>query len=337
MAPAKRIQLKREPIDMTPRDPAALPSVLVLVGPTASGKSGLAIRLAQAFDGVIINADSMQVYRELRILTARPDEAALAQAPHRLYGTLSGREACSAGRWRDLAVAEIEAARAAGRLPLLVGGTGLYVRALQEGLAEIPAVPEAVRAAAVALHRELGGAAFQAELARRDPATAARLHANDSQRLVRAWEVFEATGRPLVEWQADAGSGGAPYRFLNLVLLPPRQELYARCDSRFHAMLEAGALGEVESLLALGIDPALPVMKAVGVAELARHLAGHLSLEEAVATAQRNTRRYAKRQYTWLRTQLLGNDANAIVVETQYSECFDAKIFNNIRQNLLTP
>jgi tRNA dimethylallyltransferase len=321
---------------MTPGGDPSRPPVVVLAGPTASGKSGLALALAEAFDGVIVNADSMQVYRELRILTARPDEAALARAPHRLYGSQSGREPCSAGRWRLGALAEVEAAHSAGKLPLLVGGTGLYLRALQEGLADIPSVPDAVRAAAVARHRSMGGVAFKAELARRDPVSAARLHANDSQRLIRAWEVFEATGRSLVEWQADAGAGPPPFRFLNLVLLPPRTALYARADARFDGMLAAGALAEVAALLALGYAPGLPVMKALGVPELADHLAGRRSLAEAAEAARQSTRRYAKRQFTWLRNQLLGNDPNALVVNTQYSESLNAEIFNNIRQNLLT-
>ena len=203
------------------------PPIVVITGPTAGGKSGLALALAEAFDGVVINADSMQVYRELRILTARPGADALARAPHRLYGVLPGREPCSAGRWREMALDEIAAARTEGRLPLVVGGTGLYLRALAEGLAPVPNLPEAVREAARARHADLGGAAFHAELAARDPVMAARLEPGDSQRLIRAWEVLEATGRSLADWQAQAGAGcePAPKRILRLGGLPPRAPL----------------------------------------------------------------------------------------------------------------
>ncbi len=321
----------------TPHTGERAPVVLV-TGPTASGKSGLALALAEAFDGVVINADSMQVYRELRVLTARPGAGEETRAPHRLYGVLPGRERCSAGRWRQLALAEIAAAGRAGRLPILVGGSGLYLRALSKGLAEVPPVPEAVREAARARHRELGAAAFHAELAARDPAMAARLAAGDSQRLVRAWEVAEATGRSLAEWQAGAAGAaeGAPYRFLRLVCLPPRPALYAACDARLRAMIEQGALEEVRALLALRLDPRLPVMRALGVKQLGRHLAGELGLAEAIAQAQQATRNYAKRQMTWLRTQTPQDEADAVMHTEQYSESLDPRIFNIIRQFRLT-
>lgn len=319
-----------------PSDPRGdQPAVVVVAGPTASGKSALALDLARDLDATIINADSMQIYRELRVLTARPDVADLARAPHRLYGVLPGTERCSAGRWRDLALAEIDAAVVAGRQPLLVGGTGLYLRALEEGLAPIPDVPSEVRVAAVAEHQALGGAAFHEALARRDPIAAARLNANDSQRLIRAWEVVEATGRSLSDW-LSMPQRGVPYRFVKLALVPPRDALYAACDQRFRQMLDAGALAEVEALLKLGLDPGLPVMKALGVRELASYLAGELDLAAATAAAQTWTRRYAKRQLTWIRNQIVGKDRDTIAVDTQYSECFYAKIFANIRQKLLT-
>lgn len=311
--------------------------MVVVTGPTASGKSGLALALAEAFGGVVINADSMQVYRELAILTARPGPADLARAPHRLYGVLPGREACSAGRWRGLALEEIAAARAGGRLPIVVGGTGLYLRALERGLAPLPEVPAPVRAAARARHRALGAARFHAELAQRDPVMAARLAPADTQRLVRAWEVLEATGRSLAEWQAEAPvAGAAPARFLRLVRLPPRAALYAACDARFRAMVDAGALEEVRALLDLGLDPALPVMKAVGVAELASHLAGEAALDEAIARAQQATRNYAKRQMTWLRTQGGLDAPDTIRLAEQHSESLDPKIFKIIRRFVLT-
>ena len=315
--------------------------VLIVTGPTASGKSGLALALARALDGVVINADAMQVYRELAVLTARPQPADCAAAPHRLYGVMPGSEACSAGRWRDMALAEIAAARAAGRVPILVGGTGLYLRALTGGLAEMPAIPEEVRHAARRRHEASGGEAFHGELARRDPVMAARLEPGDSQRLIRAWEVLEATGRSLAEWQDRGGAPPAPYRFARIVLQPPREALFAACDGRFRAMMEAGALDEVRALAALGLDLALPVMKALGVPELAAHLRGELDLEAAIAQAQQATRRYAKRQTTWLRTQtprdVSSNDPAPLVINKQYSESLNQEIFKIIRGLGLTP
>ena len=309
-----------------------LPPVVLVTGPTAGGKSRLAVDLAVEFGGSVINADALQVYRELEILTARPGAEAVARAPHRLYGVLPASEVCSAGSWQALALAEIEAARQAGRLPIVAGGTGLYLQALERGLSAIPDIPEEIRAATRRRHRELGGAAFHAALAARDLRAGAKLRPSDSQRLMRAWEVVEATGRSLFDWQRDSPMP-PPYHFLRLALLPPRAALYAACDRRFLEMLEAGALAEVERLLALGLDPGLPAMKAVGVAELSAHLAGEIALEEAVAQAQQATRRYAKRQYTWLR----GQGAGARVFDAQYSESLKVEIFKIICDFLLTP
>ncbi len=321
-------------------DASQQPLVMMIAGPTASGKSALAAAVAAEWGGTVINADSMQIYRELSLLTARPRGAELKAAPHRLYGVLSGAEACSAGRWREMALAEVEAALAAGRLPILVGGTGLYLKVFAEGLSAVPEIPAGIRASARAELAELGNAAFHSRLAERDPVMAARLEPGDSQRLLRAWEVLAATGRSLADWQAAPGAP-APYRFARLCLLPPRPALYATCDARLEAMVGpksegGGALEEVEALLALGFDPALPVMKAVGVPEFAAYLAGELSLEAALAQAQQATRRYAKRQMTWLRHQFLGNDPTVNVMETQYSESRRVEIFAKIRQNLLT-
>ncbi len=283
--------------------------LIIVAGPTASGKSALALSIAETFGGTVINADSMQVYRELAVLTARPGPDPAAGAPHRLYGVLAGEEICSAGRWREMALAEIARAWEAGGLPVVAGGTGLYMRALEQGLSPIPEVPLAVRAAARARHAKMGGDAFHAALAERDRETARRLHPGDSQRLIRAWEVLEATGRPLADWHRAGAGDGLACRRLRLVLAPPRTALYATCDRRFLGMMAAGALDEVRRLLALGLDPSLPVMKALGVAPLADHLAGKISLDEAVAAAQQATRRYAKRQLTWMRTQMLGGAA----------------------------
>jgi tRNA dimethylallyltransferase len=291
-----------------------LPAVVIIAGPTASGKSGLALELAARFGGTVINADSQQIYRDLRILSARPDAAVEARTPHRLYGFLDAGERGSVARWRALAEAEIAAAAGAGRLPLLVGGTGLYLRALQHGLARVPDIPGEIREEATALYGELGGSGFRERLAAFDAEGAARLPAGDRQRLIRAWEVVRATGVPLRQWQQRA-EAAAPYRFGTILILPPRDALYAACDARFAAMAESGALDEVAALAARGLSPDLPAMKAVGVRELLAYLRGELSLAEAVAAGQRATRRYAKRQMTWFRHQTAAD----VVVEQQYS------------------
>jgi len=305
---------------------------MLVAGPTASGKSGLAMALAEAVDGVVINADSMQVYRELPLLTAQPDADDLACAPHRLYGIVSVGESFSVAAWRQMAVAEIAAAVRDRRLPILCGGTGLYLKALTEGLADIPAVPETVRQAARALHDRLGGIAFRALLAERDPVTAARLAPGDRQRLCRAWEVVEATGRPLADWQAAAAAPADAPAASTILLAPPRAGLYAACDTRFDAMLAAGALAEVAALDRLDPAPDLPAFRALGVADLRRHLAGEADLEAAVAAAKQATRNYAKRQMTWFRHQL----ATDLVMDEQYSESLRPKIFSFIREFLLT-
>ncbi len=291
------------------------PSPIVIVaGPTASGKSALALDIAEAFAGSLINADSMQVYAELRVLTARPGTADLARAPHHLFGVLPAAEAGSAGRWLEMALGTIAEVRQAGRLPIIVGGTGLYLKALTEGLAPVPEIPDDVNAEARRLHQELGGEAFRERLAEIDPESAARLPAGDSQRLVRAYAVARATGRPLADWQADDGQT-PPGPFVTVALEPPRDDLYRAIDARFEAMLAAGALDEVRGLAALGLAPELPAMKALGVPELIRHLGGECSLEEAADRARQATRNFAKRQTTWLRHQLAADH----VVESLYT------------------
>ncbi|MBB6254013.1 tRNA (adenosine(37)-N6)-dimethylallyltransferase MiaA [Nitrospirillum iridis] len=277
--------------------------MVVIGGPTASGKSRLALDLAVRLGGIVINADSMQVYQGLGLLTAQPGPDDLARAPHRLYSTVPPSRRMSAAHWRDLALAEI---RACGdRLPILAGGTGLYLRTLMSGIADIPAIDEAVREAAKALHARVGGPAFHQDLAARDPEGAARLASGDTQRLVRAWEVVVGTGRALGDWQRQAAATApTDLVFHTLVVDPPRDRLYANGDVRFATMVGQGALDEVRALLALDLDPDLPAMKALGVPELAAHLAGTLSLDEAVALAQRHTRNYAKRQTTWFRHQM---------------------------------
>ena len=311
------------PSDLTERRPG-----IIVAGPTASGKSALALAIARAFDGVVINADSMQVYRELRILTARPGPAELALAPHRLYGVLPAAERCSAGRWRQMA--EAAAMEAADRMPVFTGGTGLYLRALTEGLSDIPPVSEEVAEAGAAKLSALGASGLHAELAALDPVMAERLAPGDSQRVFRAWTVRQATGRSLADWQAIPPHDGWPC--LTLILLPPRDALYSACDVRFARMVEQGVVQEVRALLELGLDPSLPAMRAVGVRELAGVIAGKETLETAVAAAQQATRRYAKRQMTWIRHQMPASR----IIEAQFSERILPEIFNIIRHFLLT-
>ena len=299
---------------------------IVIAGPTASGKSALAVALAHALDGVVINADSMQVYRELRILTARPSVAEEAAVPHRLYGVLSVAERCSAGRWRVMALDAIAAAQTARRRPILVGGTGLYLKTLLHGIAPIPDVPDAVRRRVRTLHEELGSAGFHAALASRDPQSAARLALGDTQRLLRAYEVVEATGQPLAAHLAVPPTQPG-IAAITLVLSPPRAELVRAVDRRCAAMLDNGALDEVAALMRLGLDPTLPAVKAVGVPGLARHLAGEITRAEALRLFQQATRQYAKRQVTWFRHQLIG----ARKLDAQFSESLLPEIFRFIR------
>lgn len=290
----------------------------------------MATAIAEAFDGVVINADAMQVYRDLRVLTARPTPDDEARVPHRLFGILSARDPCSAGRWRELALAAVDEARAHGRLPIIVGGTGLYLRALTRGLADVPAVPATVRTAAEQRYRLLGGDAFRAELATLDPA-AAHLPAGDRQRLIRAWEVVHATGRPLADWQRDTPPVPLPGRSATLLLLPPRDRLYPALDARFERMLAAGGLAEAAAISHLPLD--LPAMKAVGVRQLVAHIRGEIGLDDACAGAKRETRRYAKRQLTWLRHQTRADQAYF----EQFSESLQPHLFAFIRRFLLTP
>ncbi len=285
--------------------------VVVLYGPTASGKSDLAVALAEALDGVVINADSLQLYEELRILTARPDADALSRAPHRLFGVLPAAEAGSAAWWRDAALAEIAAAQGAGKRAILAGGTGLYLKALIEGLSPVPTADMEARAEATARYAEIGGEAFRAVLAERDPIAAGRLKAGDRQRLIRAWEVFEATGTPLSAWQALPKNPGHRLGFCMIGVMPPRDELYARIDRRFEAMMANGALDEAARFDALGLSPTLPANKALGLPDLRRHLKGEIGRAEAIRLAQQASRNYAKRQVTWFRHQMPKDEKSA--------------------------
>ena len=306
---------------------------LILVGgPTGSGKSALALDIAAQFSGTVINADAMQVYRGLPILTNGPSAADELRAPHRLFGILPPSESCSAGRWQKLAHKACAEAWDENRVPIVVGGTGLYIRALTKGLSPMPPVPDTVREAARALLDEIGAPALHAQLAARDPEMGAKLRPSDSQRVVRAWEILEATGRSLAAWQTATPEGGVEATRFAILVAPPRAELYAACDARFAAMIERGALDEARALLALKLNPNLPAMKILGVPELATHLAGRLPLPAAIAQAQAATRHYAKRQFTWFRHQY----AYDHVLNAQYSERYGDDIFTNIRESLLT-
>jgi tRNA dimethylallyltransferase len=312
-------------------DNRSLPPVVIIAGPTASGKSAVALVLAEAFGGTVINADALQLYRDLPILTAWPDSGARARVPHRLYGVLDAAERGSAGRWREAALAEISASHNAGRLPIVVGGTGLYLRALRDGLAAIPPVPPEIRAEVLALYEALGGEAFRAALAHLDPETASHLPPGDRQRLTRAFEVVRATGMPIGFWQRRE-TEKAPYRFASILLMPSRAALYAACDTRFLQMIEAGALEEAAALMARDLSPDLPAMKAVGLPELRRHLRGKLPLDEAILLAQRQTRRYAKRQMTWFRHRMAAD----CLLSEQFSESLLRCSRHFIDQFLLT-
>jgi tRNA dimethylallyltransferase len=275
------------------------PPIILIAGPTASGKSALALRLAEDVGGEIVNADALQLYRDLRILSARPSPEEEAGAPHHLFGVADASDGWSVGRWVRAALPVLEAVAARGRPAIVVGGTGLYFRALTRGIADIPEAPLAAAQALAAL----GEPALRERLAMADPAAAARISPGDVQRLTRALAVFEATGRPLTDWQADTHPLIAPGAWRGVVLAPPRAALYAACDARMDRMIAEGALDEVRALMARGLSPTLPAMKAVGVRELAAHLAGETPLDQAIAQARQATRNYAKRQLTWLRNQ----------------------------------
>ena len=278
---------------------------VLIAGPTASGKSALALALAKELGGTIINADSMQVYRDLRIITARSTPEEEACVPHLLYGHVDAAETYSTGRWCVDVSAALRETQAAGRLPIVAGGTGLYFKALTHGLAAVPPTPPALRSHVRARLHEEGIAALHAELRERDPATAQRLMPGDRARITRALEVILSTGRTLSDWQHEGMTPALDARCAVAVFLDvPRQELYSRIDARFEAMLAAGALDEVRALRARNLDPALPAMKAHGVPWLIRHLDGEIDLAAAADGAKRDTRRYTKRQMTWFRHQL---------------------------------
>jgi tRNA dimethylallyltransferase len=280
-------------------------NAVLIAGPTASGKSALALALARKAGGIIVNTDSMQVYRDLKVITARPTPDEEAEVPHRLYGHVDAAVNFSAGAWVADAAQVLTQAKAEQRLPIFVGGSGLYFKALTRGLSAVPPIPTEVREAVRARLEHDGVEALHAELARRDPSSAERLKPRDRTRIARALEVVEATGRSLSDWHREGLPPLLPEgTFRALFLDPERDVLYARIDARFEAMLKAGALEEVARLAARKLDPLLPAMKAHGVPALISHLAGDLTLEDASVIGRADTRHYAKRQFTWFRHQL---------------------------------
>ena len=309
---------------MTQPNPAS--DYILLAGPTASGKSALALDFAEQLDGVIINADSMQVYTDLRILTARPSVEDEARLPHKLYGTVDGAERYSVGRWlTDLHLA-VEQTRAQKKWPIIVGGTGFYLNAAEYGISAIPDIPQEARSEAISYHHQYGGQGALDKLQELDPAIADRLEAGDSQRLVRALEVVLHTGKPLSYWQSLPREGGLTGRAVKIAHIPERELVYKRIDKRFSAMIEGGGLAEVEQLMQRHLSPDLPVMKALGVTALAAFLNGDIDKQTAVYLASRDTRHYAKRQMTWLRNNFISNYEN----NETYSKQLYQKIFSKI-------
>jgi tRNA dimethylallyltransferase len=281
----------------------------IVAGPTAGGKSAFALNLARQCGGVVINADSMQIYDGLAILTAQPSDADKKSIPHLLYGALHPNENCSAGIWREMAGEAIGDVLKQNKTPIVVGGTGLYIKALLEGLSDIPQTPADIREAVVRKQKEFGNPGFHEELKKRDPVMAARFHPNHTARLVRAWEVLEHTGRSLADWQKEAKlAPPAHWRFEIHKIMPDRAELHRRCEDRFLKMLDHGALEEVSAFnrrtRSGDVRPDALLMNALGYKALRDHLAGKITLENAIVKAQAQTRQYAKRQVTWFRNQL---------------------------------
>ncbi|MET0376831.1 MAG: tRNA (adenosine(37)-N6)-dimethylallyltransferase MiaA [Rhizorhabdus sp.] len=305
-------------------------SIALIAGPTASGKSALAVRLAEIANGVVINADASQVYSDLRILSARPDEAEMARAPHRLFGYRDAAIACSAADWAEDARREIALAHDAGQLPIIVGGTGLYMRTLLYGIAPVPDIDPAIRAEVRAM--SVGRAAVM--LRREDPETAARLKPQDITRISRALEVIRSTGRSLSAWQQELSGGIVDQvTIVPAILLPPRDWLYDRCNARFEIMLAHGAVEEVEALRTRQLDPSLPAMRAIGVRDIIDWCMGETLRVDMIERAQAATRQYAKRQYTWFRHQL---PADWWRIETQLMDSNTEEIAIKLRERSLT-
>ena len=307
--------------------------VILVVGPTASGKSTLALVLAEKFGGTIINADSMQVYKDLQILTARPNKTALNLAPHKLYGFLSIDQRCSAGRWRRLALSSISAAHDDDRLPIVVGGTGLYLRALTEGLHALPEVPLNIRKELNERTRADGIGKLYNELVQSDPETAAMLNPNDRQRIIRAMEVLLHSGKGLSKWRQGAtDTNTEKLRFFSIQMTPPRDSLYEIINARFEKMLQEGAIDEVQTLIRLKPPDDPPLMKAVGVPPIIAYLNKEIDHSRLLELGKGDTRRYAKRQLSWFRNKNISN----LEIKTKYSEIIRPEIFSEISKFLLT-
>lgn len=303
-------------------------AVILVAGPTASGKSALSAALAQALHGVVINADAMQVYRGLPILTAQPDPRLRAMAPHRLYETVEPATPFSAGQWRDAALQILVEADASGLTPIFTGGTGLYFQVLLQGIADIPPIPEALRAGLRQDYQQLGEAVIRDRLAAFDTEAAARIMPGDQLRLLRALEIVQATGRTQRDWQSSTAGGLLGLRpVIPLLLLPPRGALYDACDRRFATMAANGALEEAKHIMAASLNPNHPAMKIIGLRELAAFLSGAMSWEDALATAQQATRNYAKRQMTWFRNQWQCNKIGLQVAPLSYDDFYRPQQF----------
>jgi tRNA dimethylallyltransferase len=295
------------------------PQALLIAGPTASGKSALALALAARFDGTIVNVDSMQVYAELRVLTARPTPEEEAQVPHVLYGIRPAKDPGSVAWWRAEAMQAMHKARATGKIPILTGGSGMYFAALTQGLAEIPDPGPEAKAEARALLAKLGPEELHAGLTKVDPATAARLNPQDSQRIARAWEVWRGTGIGLAAWQNRRGKP-APWDFAGILLDPPRDTLRQAIATRFQTMVDQGAIAEVEALLTQNLDPALPAMRAHGVPEIAAYLRGETTLEHAARRTELITGQYTKRQATWFRHHRLADPPLMHTIDARFDQ-----------------
>lgn len=306
--------------------------VLIIAGPTASGKSDLAVDVAEEFSGIVINADSMQIYSGLEVISAAPSAAAHARAPHKLYGVRDPANPCSAGEWAALAKQEIVIAHDEGRLPIVVGGTGMYLKTLISGIASMPSVPSHIREGVRERLAQEGCAALHDILANIDADSAARIHVSDGQRIARAIEIFEATGKTLTVWQKSGSNEGAGYDFKAVLLEPSREVLYAACNRRFDEMLANGALEEVRALVKRNLSTGLPAMRALGIPILIRYLAGEMTMEQACKAGQQATRNYVKRQETWFRNQFVAD----LTEKSKYNNKLMPSIFSFVSKFMLT-
>ena len=276
---------------------------VIICGPTGAGKSSLALNLAEKFKGVIINADSVQIYREIKILSGRPTSDDYRRAPHRLYGIMSIFKPCTLGIWRKMALETIRECELSGRLPIICGGTGLYIKFLLDELSAIPEIPPSIKLEAREKLEDLGNENFRELLSKNDPVSARRIKSGDTNRLLRAWEVLTATNKPLSYWHEQSEETGSQHKFFKVCLMPERKALYSKCDKRFLDFIEQGAAEEARALDFITVSPELPASKTLGLIELIKYTKGELELSDAIEQAQRTTRRYAKRQLTWFRHQ----------------------------------